>query len=145
MSSMRRFYGYGRRPEDAPEGCDQTWIDAKGSDRQERADLLLAVRSGDVVTVLARGDLGRGAEVPAIEKAILGRGATLDVREPPKAPPKPPGPRPQFQPDPETDAKIRKLWHSHNVKRYVLQRAQELAGWPVSWDQLRRRYGRRWS
>lgn len=145
MLRMKHFYGYGRRLEDAPEDCDETWLDADGSDRVQRADMIKALRrdAADVVVVLARGDLGQGAEIPAIEKAIAAMGATVEVREPEKPAPQKPGPRSAFQPTPERDEKYRKLYRSWLAKKAVLAAIRRDEGWDVSWGQIRRRYGLR--
>ena len=143
QSGMRIFYGYKRRPDDAPDGCEQVWLDDAKTERQERFDMMLGLREGDTVVVLSRSDLGRGAEVKALEAAIEGKGAALVV-DAPEVLPKPVGRPARFAPTPEADAKIKALYHGYNVMSYVLRRASELAGMEVKAHHLKRRYGNRW-
>lgn len=138
------FYGHGRAPEDAPPGCDQVWLDDAKSKRQERADMMLSLRDGDEVVVLARSDLGRGAEVAALEAAITGAGASLAV-DAPEVMPRKRGRPARFDPTPEQCAKIKALYHGFNVMSYVLQRASNIAGMEVKAHHLKRRYGNRWA
>lgn len=140
---MKIFYGYKRRPDDAPDGCDQVWLDDAKSERQERFDMMLGLRDGDTVVVLARSDLGRGAETKAIEAAIKNTGAKL-VIDAPEVMPRPVGAPAKFNPAPEADAKIKALYHGYNVMSYVLRRASDLAGMDVKAHHLKRRYGNRW-
>lgn len=140
---MKIFYGYKRRPDDAPDGCEQVWLDDTKTERQERFDMMLGLRDGDIVVVLSRSDLGRGAEVKAIEAAIEGKGAALLI-DAPEVMPKPVGRPARFSPKPEADAKIKALYHGFNVMSYVLRRASELAGMEVKAHHLKRRYGNRW-
>lgn len=141
---MKIFYGYNRRPEDAPEGCDQVWLDDAKSERQERFDMMLGLRDGDTVVALARSDLGRGAETKAIEAAIQNTGAKL-VIDAPEVMPKPVGAPAKFNPSPDADAKIKALYHGYNVMPYVLRRASDLTGMEVKAHHLKRRYGNRWN
>ena len=140
---MKIFYGYKRKPSDAPDGCEQVWLDDAKSNRQERFDMMLGLREGDTVFVLARSDIGRGAEVKAIEGAIKGCGAAL-VIDAPEVMPKPVGRPARFSPTPEQGAKIKALYHGFNVMAYVLRRASEIAGMDVKAHHLKRRYGNRW-
>lgn len=141
---MKIFYGYKRKPDDAPDGCEQVWLDDAKSERQERFDMMLGLRDGDTVVVLARSDLGRGAETKAIEAAIENTGAKL-VIEAPEVMPKPVGAPAKFNPTPEADAKIKALYHGYNVMSYVLRRASDLTGMEVKAHHLKRRYGNRWN
>lgn len=140
---MKIFYGYKRKPEDAPDGCEQVWLDDAKTNRQERFDMMLGLRDGNTVVMLARSDLGRGAEVKAIEAAILACGAKLEV-DAPEVMPKPVGAPAKFNPIPDADAKIKALYHGYNVMRYVLERASKLTGMEVKAHHLKRRYGNRW-
>lgn len=143
-SSLRHFYGYKRQPQDAPDGCDETWLDWPGTERQERDDMLLALRPGDAVVVLAKGDLGTGREIPAMVEAIQEAGAVMEIFTPEKAPPARQGRPPTFDPTPEQDAKIRRLYHSRVVLSHVLKRASEIMGYEVKRYHLTNKYGARW-
>lgn len=141
--AMRIFYGFKRAPKDAPDGCEQVWLDDETTGRQERASMLLSARDGDVVAVLTRSDLGRGAEIPAIEKAITEAGAALSV-EAPEVIPAPRGRPPKFAPDKAQDKQIEKLYRSHLVMHYVLDRVEQIMGQRFKAHHLKRRYGNRW-
>ena len=106
--------------------------------------MMLGMCEDDVVVALSRSDLGRGAEVKAIEAAIAGKGATLAI-DAPEVMPKPVGAPAKFNPSPDADAKIKTLYHGYNVMRYVLDRASELTGMEVKAHHLKRRYGNRWA
>lgn len=144
---MRIFYGYQTPASAVPPDCERRYIDGEGTGRQEREDMIASLRpgAGDVVVLLARGDLGRGAEVPAMERAILDAGATISVEAPEKPAPRPPGPAPTFQPNADQDERIQALYRARIYKQQVLERAREIYGGHVSWDMLRRRYGARWA
>ncbi len=145
MTLMDMFYGYERQPEDAPETCGKlVFIDADGTDRQGRADMLVAVREGDAVIALARGDFGKGAEAHHIIAAIEAKGGAVDIRTPEKPARRKPGPSPKFQPNPEQDRRIEALWRGGMMLRYVIAEASKEYGEAVADHQLKRRYGPRW-
>ena len=71
MPAMRVGYGYSRHEDDF-KGADveRVWIDHKGTERLERADMLRegGLRSGDTLVLLSAGDLGRGGELPGLRR-----------------------------------------------------------------------------
>ena len=145
IKRMDIFYGYRRRPEDAPESCGKrVFIDADGTDREERAALLVAAQDGDTVIALARGDFGKGAEAQHIIAAVEAKGATVDIRPPEKIAPQKPGPPPKFQPNPSQDRQIKFRYHGGLTAKSVLEAAEKIYGQPVPMHQLKRRYGARW-
>lgn len=105
--------------------------------------MILGLRDSDVIVALSRSDLGRGAEVKALEAAIAAKGAKL-VIDAPEVMPKPVGRPARFNPSPDADEKIRTLYHGYNVMSYVLFRASALTGMMVKAHHLKRRYGNRW-
>lgn len=140
------FYGYNRSEKDAPEGCEKFWLDDHTTHRQERDDMILSLDpdAGDVVVVLAKGDLGKGAEAAGIVSAIEAKGASVEVHKPEKMP-ETRGRPPNFNPTPEQDRKIKRLYKSYQVMSYVLMRATDIMeGFPVKAHHLKRRYGNRW-
>lgn len=143
---MQMFYGYKRSPKDAPPYCEKVWLDDERTNRQERDDMILALRpaGADVVVVLAESDLGRGRELPAIRAAIEAKGATVSVEAPEQEPERRGRPA-KFTPNADQDAKIRRLYRSYQVMSYVLTRATEIMrGFEVKAHHLKRRYGNRW-
>lgn len=141
---MKHFYGYQRSTADAPDGCERVWLDDKTTGRQERDDMIKAVRDGDTVALIAPGDLGHGRELSGLRALIEGKGVTIVVHEPEMIPA--PRGRPRlFQPDHQQDKKIRTLYESALEMHHVLDRAREImGGWPVQRHHLRARYGKRW-
>ena len=141
---MRHFYGYQRQPKDAPAGVDHVWLDYPETHRQARVDLIeMGVRAGDTVEVVQIGDLGHGREATAMRAAIEAKGATVSII--PGPPPAPRGRPAIFDPAPEVDRKIERLYRSPAVLSHVIEKASEWMGWPVKRHHLVRRYGRRWN
>lgn len=143
---MRIGYGFKRTSPDFTRAqVDRLYIDTPDTDRAERADMLmLGLRRGDVLVLLAPGDLGRGAELPPLRRLLEERGVTVEVL-PAEEPTRPRGRPTGFDPTPEQDEKIKRLWYQIGVyqMKHVLQRAEEIYGAPVSRNQLDRRYGPR--
>ena len=80
-------------------GVPRVWIDTDEKVRPEFSEMLMGLRHGDTVFVVAMVDLGRGGygQGEAVRK-IEAQGATVDLVEaaaPPPAPRKP-GPKPQW-------------------------------------------------
>lgn len=143
-NALRHFYGNKLQPRDAPEGVDKVWLDWPNTERQERDDMMQALRAGDVVVVYALSHLGSGGEIPAIRAAIEATGASIEVYQDAKPKPKPRGRPRRFDPDPDQDRKIMRLYKSHQTLSYVLERASEIMGYEVKRHHLTRRYGTRW-
>ena len=126
---MRVGYGYNRiEKEFAHASCDRVWIDGQHTERQERSTMLgMGLRKGDTLVLLARGEL------------------TVDVCPPEKDQPKPRGRPKKFDPTPEQDEEIRRLWADPVMytRAYVIMRATEITGAPVDRNALYHRYGKR--
>lgn len=105
--------------------------------------MMLALRPGDVVVVVAAGDLGAGREIAALRADIAARGCTVEVVAPEREPGRIGRPR-LFDPSPEQSAKIARLYRGHQTLSYVLDRASEIMGQPVERHHLRRKFGNRW-
>ena len=122
-------YGYERKQSDfAAAKVSQVFIDDRGSERLERTDMFIfGLRGGDTLVLLARGDLGRGGELPGIYALLRERGVKMEVfsnKEPGKAG-RPPG---IVWPDGE-EAKHRKMWHSTKYHGpYVIRSACTVTG-----------------
>lgn len=142
---MRVGYGINRSDRDfAKADVARLYIDTDRTERMERADLLqYGLRRGDTLVLLAAGDLGRGAELPAIRRILEERGVTTEIVQ--TKPKRQPGRPPEFAPNDEQDRLIRGLWYSLGVFQmgHVLRRAEEIFGSPVSRNQLDHRYGPR--
>lgn len=98
---------------------------------------------GHDIYVLALGDLGKGVEAKAIREAIEAEGNRLHVVDVEPQPDRRGRPR-DFDPDPEQDKKIERLYRSYNAMRYVLDRVEEIMGERFAVHHLKRRYGNRW-
>ena len=132
IGCMIHGYGYERDPDDLrAQGAEKLWVDTAKSDRQERTDLInVAMRRGDEIVILARGDLGHGREIPMIEAMIAERGVTVRVADVPKPAPLPPGPAPSFRPTYEQERRLRHYWHGPFRARDALAQACDIMGRP---------------
>jgi hypothetical protein len=146
-------YGYADRKEDAQRvyddlvavGAERAWVDYRGSDRAERADLFggPALRRGSVVVLLSRSQLGYGKEAGRFEAMAAAKGATIEVREPAKPSRSKPGPSRAFQPTYDQEREIRHYWHGPFKRAVAVQRAREVMGYEVSVASLNRHLGPR--
>lgn len=125
---MIHGYGYERDPDDLrAQGADKLWIDTAKSDWQERTDLInVAMRRGDEIVILARGDLGHGREIPMIEAMIAERGVTVRIAEVPAPAPLRPGPAPSFRPTFHQERRLRHYWHGPFKASAALAQACEI-------------------
>ena len=143
IAPMRIGYGFRRTPADFTDAnVERVYIDHPGTDREERSDMLrFALREGDTLVLLRRGDLGAGGEIPMIEQHLTDNEITLEISEAPAPESGKPGPKPKFDPSPEQDRKIKRLWHDpRNTQKYVLDRAAEIMGFEVKRHHLTHRY-----
>lgn len=143
---MRIGYGFNRSSGDFVRArIDRLYIDTRDTERAERSDMLrVGIRSGDTLVLLAKGDLGRGAELPPIRRRLAERGVSIEVYKD-DTERRAPGRPADFNPSPTQDKRIRSLWYDVGVYtlKHVIQRATEIYGSPVSRNQLDRRYGPR--
>lgn len=130
---MRRIgYGYNRQEKDfAGHRVDRVWLDNHKTERLERSDALeLAARPGDTIVVLARGDLGQGAEIPRIIKFIEGRGLTLEIVENAKPEPAAKRGRPtNFKPSALQSRRLRNHWLGVSKASHVYGLLLGMADW----------------
>lgn len=124
---MNIGYGINRRVSDFAKaaldldgfGVPRVWIDTDDKVRPEFSEMLMGLRHGDTVFVVAMVDLGRGGfgQGEAVRK-IEAQGATVDLVDaaaPPPAPRKP-GPKPQWPTIPDIDvAAISEKWHNPDI------------------------------
>lgn len=143
---MKCGYGYECEPEALRKaGAERCWIDHAKSGRAERARLFgpHGLRSGDVLLLLDRGDLGKGKEIRRFEDMASRIGATMEIAE---AAPKTrlrPGRKPGFDPTPEQLKRCRHWWQGPFRRADALREIAQIMGRPVSPDQLNRRVGLR--
>ncbi len=124
-------YGYKRRERDF-DGLeiDKLYLDYPGTDRIERHDAIaVAGRPGDVLVLLASGDLGRGREVAMLKDQITKKGMTIELAEQEKSgPTAPPGRPASFEPTKEQRTRLRKMWvNSPYSAGYVYGKLIEMA------------------
>jgi hypothetical protein len=124
-------------------GAERCYIDHDGSRRTERNQLFADLRKGDVVILLARGDLGRGREIERLEALIADAGAKVEAKEPPEGARKPPGPKPKFNPTPEEHRRVQHYWQGHLSRPEARRQIEKIMGMPVSDSQLNRHIGPR--
>lgn len=142
---MKIGYGY-RRTEKAlrDAGAERVWIDLS-KERTERADMVSAgLRAGDTLVLLSIRDLGGSAKADAMWKEnIEAMGVTVEVCEPVDEQEARPVGRPKkFDPTPEQDDQIRKLWLCwHYTEAYKVRRVAEIMGHEVKRGVLFHRYG----
>lgn len=106
--------------------------------------LRFALRGGDTLVLLKRGDLGAGGEIAMLEKHLADNDIDMEVSSKEAPPRGTPGRKPNFDPSPEQDRKIKRLWHDpRNTQKYVLDRASEVMGQEVKRHHLTHRYGAR--
>ena len=144
-TQMRIGYGFNRASADfAKAKVEDLYIDTRDTDRGERADMLISgrLRRGDTLVLLAPGDLGRGAELRPLRILLAERGVTVEVQIEDSRPRGRPN---EFEPDPDQNKRIRKLWYAIGVYqlKHVMRRVEQIYGGPVSRNQLDRRYGPR--
>lgn len=142
---MKIGYGYNRDPYALRQaGAERVWIDTKGSNRMERADLFAAgLRRGSTLILLSRSDLGVGKEIHRFEALAEQIGATIEIHEPQKPSRLKPGPAPAFQPTPEQRARIAHYWHGPFKASEALRQASKIMGREVNRNQLNRALGPR--
>ena len=142
---MKIGYAY-RRTEAAlrDAGAEKVFIDISPQ-RTERNDLLAyGLRTGDELVLLSIRDLGGSAKADAAMKArIEAMGVTVTVVQMPDDKPAGKLGRPKgYDPTPEQDEQIRKVWLCwHYTEAYKLRRAAEIYGSPVGRGVLFNRYG----
>ena len=139
---MRIGYGYKRSDKDfAAWDCEKVFVDTPATLREERRDLFLALQPGDTLFMFKPGELGHGKELTALRKILKDYNVTVEY------PPQPEDGRgrpAKFNPSPEDDAYIRKLWKDQTFSvAYVLRVAGERTGVDVKRHQLIHRYGKR--
>lgn len=140
---MRLGYGYNKKAADFKgHGCDTIFLDYPGTQREERHLLFLKLDGGQwcELFLAAPGDLGRGAEVARLIYRLNALGVAIVH---PDKPLKERGRPAKFNPDPEDDRRLRKLWKSAASPGYVLDKASEVTGSKVEKHQLIYRYGNR--
>lgn len=148
---MINAYGYNRDPKDfAHTEVDpaRIFIDHNGT-RSALSGLVdgEGARHGDTIIVLALSDLGKGASAQKSKALIEARGIAIDVRPMPEAAKKKlPRGRPAFNPEPELDADLRRMWGDPILytPKYVVKYATKEHGKPVTRNQLNHRYGNRY-
>lgn len=81
---MRRIgYGFERREKDfSHANCDVVFIDGKSDGRVHRHAAFAAAFKGDVIVLIAPGDLGRGQEVTLAKRRAADIGVEIEVCEP---------------------------------------------------------------
>ena len=124
---MNIGYGINRRVSDFAKAAldldgfkePRVWIDTDAKVRPEFSEMLMTLRAGDTVFVVAMADLGRGGfgQGEAVRK-IEAQGASValvDAAEPPPAPRKR-GPKPQWPTIPDIDVQaIVEKWHNPDI------------------------------
>lgn len=145
---MRIAYGYGRTERDFRHTTwDRLFLDGKGTDRAERIEAFKALRAGDTLVLLYRGDLARGVGFEQFWQTLEGLGVSVEECAPPVeiGPPKKRGAPAVFDPSPEQRKKIEALWYRPDVYvgSYVARRASEILGQEVTLNHLNYRLGRR--
>lgn len=122
-------YGFERSEKEFKSAnIDKLYLDYRNTDRVERGDAIgLAGRPGDVLVLIARGDLGRGAEVKMLEAQIRQIGMTIEILGEVEKETKPQGRPSTFEGDGAQLKKLRKLWHGPWGASYVYLRLIEEA------------------
>lgn len=121
-------YGFGRSPRDFDGlDCATLWLDGPQTDRSERETMLrLDVRDGDVIVLLAPGDLGAGRGLANIKALIAEKGATIEIAE---REPRAPGRPPACDLTDEQAARFGGMWRDLAVDGgYIVTKACEAAG-----------------
>ena len=149
----RHAYGYKRTEASFAhvEGIDRFWFDGPKTERQERMEMLRPTNirpkteddPGDELVVLSKADLGAVGERAQIEAVLEERGATLLVLPPPEPEKGRPGRKPTLGGlnQGQADACAR-LWADMTVPGpYAHRRIQEIAGQPVTRNQINRFFG----
>lgn len=142
---MKVAYLYNRPAKLADDwSADRVFADTPDTRRVERADMIEhGLRDGDVLLLAARGDLGRGREVPALIERIEAHGVAIQIMGEPETPKKP-GRNPKLDLTQDQEAQICRLWRSGLEQSYVLRRAAEIAGVDVvTRNQMNRACGHR--
>lgn len=123
-------YGFERSEKEFKDAkIDKLYLDYRGTDRIERGDAIgSAGRPGDVLVLISKGDLGRGAEVKMLEAQIRQRGMTIEIIGEETAEKKSPGRPPTFEATAAQGAKLKKLWRGPWGASYVYLRLIEEAG-----------------
>ena len=124
---MKIGYGIKRRVSDfAKAGIDldgfdepRVWIDTDTKVRPEFSEMLMNLRAGDTVFVLAMDDLGKGGfgQGEAVRK-IEAQGATVQLVEDaePPPPPRKPGPKPRWPSIPaDVVSAGAERWHNPDI------------------------------
>lgn len=138
---MRIAYGYNRAEKEFAQGdADDVLLDFKHTERAERGELFSVVlREGDTLLLIDRADLGRGGEVAMLEAKLSELNVSIEIIQHTPAPPRKRGPQSNFQPTPEQEKSLRKLWHDVvYTGPYVQKRVCKLAGWTENKDDLSR-------
>jgi hypothetical protein len=124
---MNIGYGINRRVTDFAKaaldldgfGAPRVWVDADEKVRPEFSDMLMGLRAGDTVFVVAMSDLGRGGfgQGEAVRKIEV-HGASVDLVEAAAPPPEPRkrGPKPMWPTIPDADVQaIADKWFNPDV------------------------------
>ena len=124
---MNIGYGINRRVSDFAKaaldldgfGGPRVWIDTDEKERPELSDMLMSLREGDVVYVLAMADLGRGGfgQGETVRK-IETRGAAVKLVDDatPAPPPRKPGPKPRWPSIPADVVRAgAEKWHNPDI------------------------------
>jgi len=142
---MNIGYGYQRKEADLEAaGAEKVYVDVT-RERRERADLVAyGLREGDTLILLSMRDLGGAPKADAMwQERIEDMGVAIKVVAlPDDKPPAKIGRPKKYDPTPEQDEQVRKLWLCwHYTEAYKLRRASEICGHPVGRGVLFNRYG----
>jgi hypothetical protein len=143
--NMKIGYGYRRDEADLKAaGAEKVYVDIS-RERQERADMVAyGLREGDTLLLLSMRDLGGAPKADAMwRERVEAMGVAIEVVAlPDDKPPAKIGRPKKYEPTPEQEAQIRKIWLCwHYTEAYKLRRAAEIYGHPVGRGVLFNRYG----
>lgn len=142
---MKIGYGYRRDEADLKSaGAEKVYVDIS-RERQERADMVAyGLREGDTLLLLSMRDLGGAPKADAMwRERVEAMGVAIKVVAlPDDKPPAKIGRPKKYEPTPEQEEQIRKIWLCwHYTEAYKLRRAAEIYGHPVGRGVLFNRYG----
>lgn len=128
-------------------GVDKVYIDAPGTMRMERKEMIHVggIRQGDTLVLAAMSDLGSGSVGSAFAELIKSKGVKIDVRPIPQERAKQKPPRaPRLRPTDAQKRQICALWSSGLEQSHVRYRAAQIVGSEtVTRNQLNRLCGPR--
>ena len=125
-------------------GAEKVFADFAGTKRADLRDMLDfgGLRKGDTLLLRQVSDLGRGAEVARLQRRIAEIGATIEI-VPGEASKRVAGRKPRMAPTDEQKEHLCALWYSAAPQKWVLERASDKMGGPVTRDQKNRWCGAR--